>query len=131
MSPLFGLVILCKMVSHITICYAIFHFYKTKNHFFHLFLLFIFIYVIYHWFCQWVCSILVEHFHKGCYVLLYRKVEQIAEEAESLRASLDKYNLRNQKRMREANERTELLGRAVCCCATMLLFNCFFIFNLC
>ncbi|KAG5001868.1 hypothetical protein AAZX31_08G294300 [Glycine max] len=41
-----------------------------------------------------------------------RKVEQIAEEAESLRASLDKYNLRNQKRMREANERTELLGRA-------------------
>ncbi|KAK7387002.1 hypothetical protein VNO78_27439 [Psophocarpus tetragonolobus] len=41
-----------------------------------------------------------------------RKVEQIAEEAESLRASLDKYNLRNQKRMREANERAELLGRA-------------------
>ncbi|KAK7333701.1 hypothetical protein VNO80_30478 [Phaseolus coccineus] len=41
-----------------------------------------------------------------------RKVEQIAEEAESLRASLDKYNLRNQKRMREANERAELLERA-------------------
>ncbi|KAL2329194.1 hypothetical protein Fmac_022621 [Flemingia macrophylla] len=41
-----------------------------------------------------------------------RKVEQIAEEAESLRASLDKYNLRNQNRMREANERAELLGRA-------------------
>ncbi|XP_020227464.1 membrin-11 [Cajanus cajan] len=41
-----------------------------------------------------------------------RKVEQISEEAESLRASLDKYNLRNQKRMREANERAELLGRA-------------------
>ncbi|KAL2342635.1 hypothetical protein Fmac_003920 [Flemingia macrophylla] len=41
-----------------------------------------------------------------------RKVEQIEEEAESLRASLDKYNLRNQKRMREANERAELLGRA-------------------
>jgi len=46
---------------------------------------------------------------------LFRKVEQIAEEAESLRASLDKYNLRNQKRTREANERAELLGRAVCC----------------
>jgi len=42
-------------------------------------------------------------------------VEQIAEEAESLSASLDKYSLRNQKRMREANERAELLGRAVCC----------------
>ncbi|TKY46729.1 Membrin-11 protein [Spatholobus suberectus] len=41
-----------------------------------------------------------------------RKVEQIAEEAESLRASLDKYNSRNQKRIREANERAELLGRA-------------------
>ncbi|KAF7815686.1 membrin-11-like [Senna tora] len=41
-----------------------------------------------------------------------RKVEQIAEEAESLRESLDKYNLRNQKRTREANERAELLGRA-------------------
>ncbi|CAJ1964916.1 unnamed protein product, partial [Sphenostylis stenocarpa] len=40
------------------------------------------------------------------------KVEQIAEEAESLRASLDKYNLRNLKRLREANERAELLGRA-------------------
>ncbi|KAK7304962.1 hypothetical protein VNO77_42858 [Canavalia gladiata] len=41
-----------------------------------------------------------------------RKVEQIAEEAESLRESLDKYNLRNQKRMKEAKERAELLGRA-------------------
>ncbi|KAK4258213.1 hypothetical protein QN277_007685 [Acacia crassicarpa] len=41
-----------------------------------------------------------------------RKVEQIAEEAESLRASLDKYNLRNQKRMMEAREREELMGRA-------------------
>ncbi|KAI4305975.1 hypothetical protein L6164_029296 [Bauhinia variegata] len=41
-----------------------------------------------------------------------RKVEQIAEEAESLRQSLDKYNLRNQKRMMEAKERAELLGRA-------------------
>ena len=30
----------------------------------------------------------------------------------NLQRSLDKYNLRNQKRMREANERAELLGRA-------------------
>ncbi|OIW04202.1 hypothetical protein TanjilG_00762 [Lupinus angustifolius] len=40
-----------------------------------------------------------------------RKVEQIAEEAESLKESLDKYNLRNQKRMTEAKERAELLRR--------------------
>ncbi|KAJ7971943.1 Membrin [Quillaja saponaria] len=41
-----------------------------------------------------------------------RKVEQVAEEAESLRASLDKYFSRNQKRMKEAKERADLLGRA-------------------
>ncbi|KAK7300201.1 hypothetical protein RJT34_11038 [Clitoria ternatea] len=41
-----------------------------------------------------------------------RKVEQIAEEAESLRGSLDKYNSRNQKQMMEAKERAELLGQA-------------------
>ncbi|XP_061357648.1 membrin-11-like [Gastrolobium bilobum] len=41
-----------------------------------------------------------------------RKVEQIAEEAELLRESLEKYNSRNQTRMREARERAELLGRA-------------------
>ncbi|XP_007202535.2 membrin-11 [Prunus persica] len=41
-----------------------------------------------------------------------RKVEQIAEEAQSLKESLDKYNLRNQKRAQEARERSELLGRA-------------------
>ncbi|XP_057447382.1 membrin-11-like [Lotus japonicus] len=41
-----------------------------------------------------------------------RKVEQIAEEAESLKESLDKFNLRNQKRISEAKERAELLGRA-------------------
>lgn len=40
-----------------------------------------------------------------------RKVEQIAEEAESLRQSLDRYQIRNQKRMAEAKERAELLGR--------------------
>lgn len=40
-----------------------------------------------------------------------RKVEQIAEEAESLKESLDKYNSRSQKRSREAKERAELLGR--------------------
>lgn len=43
-----------------------------------------------------------------------RKVEQVAEEAESLKESLDKYVLRNQRRINEARERAELLGRAVC-----------------
>ncbi|KAH7542026.1 membrin-11 [Ziziphus jujuba] len=41
-----------------------------------------------------------------------RKVEQIAEEAESLKQSLDKYFVRNQRRVTEAKERAELLGRA-------------------
>jgi Golgi SNAP receptor complex protein 2 len=41
-----------------------------------------------------------------------RKIEQIAEEAESLKDSLEKYNSRNHKRMMEAKERAELLGRA-------------------
>ncbi|KAK4478828.1 hypothetical protein RD792_014329 [Penstemon davidsonii] len=41
-----------------------------------------------------------------------RKVEQVSEEAESFRASLDKYISRNQKRVQEAQERAELLGRA-------------------
>ncbi|XP_058743046.1 membrin-11-like [Vicia villosa] len=41
-----------------------------------------------------------------------RKLEQIAEEAESLRESLEKYNSRNHKRMMEAKDRAELLGRA-------------------
>ncbi|CBI31220.3 hypothetical protein VitviT2T_011439 [Vitis vinifera] len=41
-----------------------------------------------------------------------RKVEQVAEESESLKESLDKYFLRHQKRMMEAKERAELLGRA-------------------
>ncbi|KAH9784600.1 Membrin-11 [Citrus sinensis] len=40
------------------------------------------------------------------------KVEQVAEEAESLKESLDKYFLRNQRRINEARERAELLGRA-------------------
>ncbi|XP_009375872.2 membrin-11 [Pyrus x bretschneideri] len=41
-----------------------------------------------------------------------RKVEQIAEEAQSLKDSLDRYDARNQKRATEARERAELLGRA-------------------
>ncbi|XP_047961447.1 membrin-11-like [Salvia hispanica] len=41
-----------------------------------------------------------------------RKVEQVSEEAESFRASLDKYTSRHQKRVQEAQERAELLGRA-------------------
>ncbi|XP_051121944.1 membrin-11-like [Andrographis paniculata] len=42
-----------------------------------------------------------------------RKIEQVSEEADSFRASLDKYQLRQQKRIQEAQERAELLGRAV------------------
>ncbi|KVH90535.1 GOSR2/Membrin/Bos1 [Cynara cardunculus var. scolymus] len=41
-----------------------------------------------------------------------RKVEQVAEEADSFRESLDRYFQRQQKRMQEAQERAELLGRA-------------------
>nr|GMD43113.1 membrin-11-like [Ipomoea batatas] len=44
--------------------------------------------------------------------MLCRKVEQVAEEADSLKDSLDKYYLRNQRRIQEARERAELLGRA-------------------
>ncbi|KAH8491361.1 hypothetical protein H0E87_023490 [Populus deltoides] len=43
-----------------------------------------------------------------------RKVELVAEEAGSLKESLDRYFARNQRRMKEAQERAELLGRAVC-----------------
>lgn len=41
-----------------------------------------------------------------------RKVELVAEEAGSLKESLDRYFARNQRRMKEAQERAELLGRA-------------------
>ena len=41
-------------------------------------------------------------------------MEQVAEEADSLKESLEKYFMRNQRRMQEAKERAELLGRAVC-----------------
>ncbi|KAL3625130.1 hypothetical protein CASFOL_030584 [Castilleja foliolosa] len=41
-----------------------------------------------------------------------RKVEQVSEDAESCRAGLDKYQSMNQKRLQEAQERAELLGRA-------------------
>ncbi|KMT06003.1 hypothetical protein BVRB_7g164890 [Beta vulgaris subsp. vulgaris] len=41
-----------------------------------------------------------------------RKVEQVAEEAYSLKESLDQYFMRNQRRMQEAKERAELLGGA-------------------
>ncbi|KAL8172435.1 hypothetical protein V2J09_024239 [Rumex salicifolius] len=40
-----------------------------------------------------------------------RKVEQVVEEADSLKDSLEKYLLRNQRRTQEARERAELLGR--------------------
>ncbi|XP_058084625.1 membrin-11-like [Magnolia sinica] len=49
---------------------------------------------------------------KGQRDLWKRKVEQVAEEVDSLKESLDKHLLRNQKRMLEAKERAELLKRA-------------------
>ncbi|XP_010509417.1 PREDICTED: membrin-11-like [Camelina sativa] len=41
-----------------------------------------------------------------------RKTEQVGEEAEYLNQSLEKYMLRNQRKMLEAKERADLLGRA-------------------
>ncbi|XP_047309589.1 membrin-11-like [Impatiens glandulifera] len=41
-----------------------------------------------------------------------RKVEQVAEEADSIRESLDRYLVRNEKRVQEVKDRAELLGRA-------------------
>ncbi|XP_018834170.2 membrin-11-like [Juglans regia] len=56
-----------------------------------------------------LCRSLPSKSHRD---LWKRKVEQVGEESESLKQSLDKYSLRNQKRMMEAKERAELLGRA-------------------
>lgn len=42
-----------------------------------------------------------------------RKVEQVVEEANSLKESLDRHSLRHQKWILEAKEREELLERAV------------------
>lgn len=55
-----------------------------------------------------------------------RKVEQVAEEADSLKASLDKYNLRHQRRIQEARERAELIGRSVwrCFLSGVIEFSC-------
>ncbi|KAI0501273.1 hypothetical protein KFK09_016217 [Dendrobium nobile] len=49
---------------------------------------------------------------KGQRDLWKRKVEQVAAEADSLRESLDKHALRQQKKVQEAKERADLLGRA-------------------
>jgi len=68
-----------------------------------------------------VSDLLYLYLKMGSYVFLSRKVEQIAEEAESLKESLDKYNSRSQKRSREAKERAELLGRMVCHCYLLYL----------
>lgn len=51
-----------------------------------------------------------------------RKVEQVAEEADSLRESLDRYMQRQQRKMQEAQERAELLGRAVCILFCLVLY---------
>ncbi|KAJ6693921.1 hypothetical protein OIU85_004685 [Salix viminalis] len=52
----------------------------------------------------------LEDYFLSC--MVYLKVELIAEEAGSLKESLDRYFARNQRRMKEAQERAELLGRA-------------------
>ncbi|XP_020579849.1 membrin-11-like [Phalaenopsis equestris] len=49
---------------------------------------------------------------KGQRELWKRKVEHVAEEANSLRESLDKHALKQQKKIQEAKERADLLGRA-------------------
>ncbi|KAF8393954.1 hypothetical protein HHK36_020156 [Tetracentron sinense] len=46
------------------------------------------------------------------FLLPYRKMEQVTEEVDSLKESLDKHFLRNQKRMLEVKERAELFERA-------------------
>ncbi|XP_073298116.1 membrin-11-like [Primulina huaijiensis] len=65
---------------------------------------------------QTLCSDMDRHWRsiaaKSQRDLWKRKVEQVSEEAESLRASLDKYLSRHQKRIQEAQERAELFGRA-------------------
>lgn len=50
---------------------------------------------------------------KVCNFVYYRKVEQLAEEVESLNENVSKHLVRQQKRMQEAKERTELLDRGV------------------
>ncbi|KAL3337639.1 hypothetical protein AABB24_029989 [Solanum stoloniferum] len=65
---------------------------------------------------QLLCSEMERLWHsipaKSQRDLWKRKVEQVAEGVDSLKDSLDKYNLRHQRRMQEVRERTELLGRA-------------------
>lgn len=86
------------------------------------YIVFLYIYV--------VSGLLHLYLRGGCYIFLRRKVEQIAEEAESLKESLDKYNSRSQKRSREAKERAELLGRMVCQCYHALFNGSLCIFSL-
>jgi golgi SNAP receptor complex member 2 len=43
----------------------------------------------------------------------FRKVEQLAEEVESMSESVSKHLVRQQKRMQETKEKTELLERGV------------------
>jgi hypothetical protein len=44
---------------------------------------------------------------------LGRKVEQLSEEVDSLKETLDRHTLRQKKRILEAKERAELFERAV------------------
>lgn len=47
------------------------------------------------------------------FLCLCRKVEQLSEEVDSLKETLDKHSLRQKKRILEAKERAELFERAV------------------
>lgn len=49
---------------------------------------------------------------KGQRDLWKRKVEQVAEEADSLKESLDRVSMRQQRRMQEVRDRAELMERA-------------------
>ncbi|KAL4391319.1 hypothetical protein AHAS_Ahas03G0233200 [Arachis hypogaea] len=68
-------------------------------------------YSLFLFFCKWLCC------EFWC-----RKVEQIVEEADSLKQPLDKYNIKNQKWIKEAKERAEILGRAVCTSIFIMLW---------
>ncbi|GJZ84918.1 zinc finger, CCHC-type containing protein [Tanacetum coccineum] len=66
-------------------------------------------------------DLLNEHLSGACLQNAKRKAEQIEEEADSQRDALDTYFQRRQKRLQEAQERAELLNRAICISA--YLFN--------
>lgn len=55
-------------------------------------------------------------------------MEHVAEEADSLKDSLDKYFQRHQRRMQEVQERDALLGRAVRSCLSLQIYMIYALF---